>query len=71
MISGQQPQPPALTETISGMSKVYQSSGLCSGLLFVFGDMVFVIILIDFSIFSVSSFFFFKLLIDKNVMLIF
>ncbi len=29
-------------------SKAYQSSCLCSGLLFVFGDMVFVIILIDF-----------------------
>ncbi len=48
MISGQQPQPPALTETISGRiqgSKAYQSSGLCSGLLFLFGDMIFVIIL--------------------------
>ncbi len=50
MISGQQPQPTALTETISGVSEDprRQSTDLCSGLLFVFGDMVFVIVLIDF-----------------------
>ncbi len=38
-------------------SKAYQSSGLCSSLLFVFSDMVFVIILIEFFIINVSSFF--------------
>ncbi len=50
MISGQQPQPPALIETISGVSKDQRciSALVCSVLLFVFGDVVFVIILIDF-----------------------
>ncbi len=47
MISGQQSQPPALTETISG---VYKDPRRISPLVlpFVFGDKVFVIILTDF-----------------------
>ncbi len=60
MISGQQLQPNYQLR-IQG-SKGYQSSSLCSGLLFLFGEMVFVIILIDFFHYWCFFFFFFSII---------